>query len=91
MTVYPGFGGQKFINNQIKKIKRISEKIRKENLKIDLEVDGGVNPKNAKKIINAGANILVAGTACFTKGKKFYKKNISLLKNPLNARISLNF
>ena len=82
MSVYPGFGGQKFIKGQIKKIKKIREKIEKDNLKVDLEVDGGINTKNAKDIINAGANILVAGTACFNKGKKYYKKNINALRNP---------
>ena len=83
MSVYPGFGGQKFINNQLKKIKKIKKKIENEKLNIDIEVDGGINEKNAKKIIKAGANILVAGTACFKKGKKFYKKNIENLKNSL--------
>ena len=82
MSVYPGFGGQKFIKSQLKKIKKIREKIEKEKLNLDIEVDGGVNEKNAKKIISAGANILVAGTACFKGGKKFYKKNIINLKKP---------
>ena len=81
MSVYPGFGGQKFITDQIKKIKKIRKKIEKDNLNIDLEVDGGINAKNAKEIINAGANILVAGTACFDRGKKYYKKNIDALRN----------
>ena len=80
MSVYPGFGGQKFINSQLKKIERINKKIEKEKLTIDLEVDGGVNFNNAKKIINAGANVLVAGTSCFKGGKRFYKKNILSLK-----------
>ena len=83
MSVYPGFGGQKFIKSQLKKIKKIKEKIKKEKLNIDIEVDGGINEKNAKKIIEAGADILVAGTACFKKGKKFYKKNIQNLRNPI--------
>ena len=82
MTVYPGFGGQKFIKSQIKKIKKIKKIIDDKNLKIDLEVDGGINSKNAKKVITAGANILVAGTACFSKGKKYYSKNIKSLRNP---------
>jgi len=81
MSVYPGFGGQKFIKSQITKIKKIRKKIEKDNLNIDLEVDGGINAKNAKEIINAGANILVAGTACFDRGKKYYKKNIEALRN----------
>ena len=81
MSVYPGFGGQKFIKSQITKIKKIRKKIEKDNLNIDLEVDGGINANNAKEIINAGANILVAGTACFDRGKKYYKKNIEALRN----------
>ena len=81
MSVYPGFGGQKFIKSQKTKIKKIRKKIEKDNLNIDLEVDGGINAKNAKEIINAGANILVAGTACFDRGKKYYKKNIDALRN----------
>ena len=83
MSVYPGFGGQKFMKSQIKKIEKINEKIKKEKLNIDIEVDGGVNEKNVKKIINAGANIIVAGTSCFKKGKKFYKKNIQNLRNSI--------
>ena len=80
MSVYPGFGGQKFMKSQLKKIEKINEKIKKEKLNIDIEVDGGINMSNAKKIMQAGANILVAGTACFKGGKKFYKKNILNLK-----------
>ena len=80
MTVYPGFGGQKFMKSQIKKIEKIHQKIKKEKLNIDLEVDGGINIKNAKEVLQAGANVLVAGTACFKGGKKFYRKNISDLR-----------
>ena len=80
MSVYPGFGGQKFMKSQIKKIKKINKKIKKEKLNIDIEVDGGINVSNAKKVLQAGANILVAGTACFKGGKKFYKKNIVNLR-----------
>ena len=47
---------------------------------IDIEVDGGINVSNAKKVLQAGANILVVGTACFKGGKKFYKKNIVNLR-----------
>jgi len=82
MSVYPGFGGQKFIKSQLKKIKNIRNYIESKNLKIDLEVDGGVNSKNSKNIINAGANVLVAGTACFYKGNKYYSKNIKKIKYP---------
>ena len=80
MSVYPGFGGQKFMKSQIKKIKKINKKIKKEKLNIDIEVDGGINVSNAKKVLQAGANILVAGTACFKGGNKFYKNNIMNLR-----------
>jgi ribulose-phosphate 3-epimerase len=65
MTVNPGFGGQKFISSQLKKIENISNKIAKLNKKIDLEVDGGINQENAKQVINCGANVLVAGSFIF--------------------------
>ncbi len=65
MTVNPGFGGQKFISSQLKKIENISNKIAKLNKKIDLEVDGGINQENAKRVINCGANVLVAGSFIF--------------------------
>lgn len=76
MTVEPGFGGQKFMDNQLQKIKKIKELITDYN--IDLEVDGGINFVNAPEVIKAGANILVAGNAVFKD--KNYAKNISLLK-----------
>jgi ribulose-phosphate 3-epimerase len=68
------------MKSQIKKIEKIHEKIKKEKLNIDIEVDGGINISNTKKVIQAGANILVAGTACFKGGKKFYKKNLYSLR-----------
>ncbi|PPR35259.1 MAG: Ribulose-phosphate 3-epimerase [Alphaproteobacteria bacterium MarineAlpha6_Bin4] len=80
MSVYPGFGGQKFMNSQIKKIQNIYKKTQMEKLNIDIEVDGGIKSSNANKVIEAGANVLVAGTACFKGGKKFYKKNILSLR-----------
>ena len=73
MSVHPGFGGQSFIESSISKI----EYLRKKYPNIDIEVDGGVKLSNVKKIIDAGANIIVAGSAVFsgdnTKGnvKKF--------------------
>ena len=82
MTVNPGFGGQKFLESQLKKIKNIKSIIEDSNLKIDLEVDGGINKTNAKKVINAGANILVAGSSIFTPNSNDYSQNITELKNP---------
>lgn len=65
MSVNPGFGGQSFIPYSIDKIKELKEKIDRKGLSVDIQVDGGVKLTNAKEIIDAGANILVAGTAVF--------------------------
>ena len=65
MTVEPGFGGQSFMNDQIKKIKGISNYIRDNNLDVNVEIDGGVNYETGKLCIQAGANILVAGSFLF--------------------------
>lgn len=78
MTVNPGFGGQNFLSNQLKKIEKIRKMIDKINPEIDLEVDGGVTNENAKNIISAGANTLVAGSYIF---KNDYKTAIDSLKN----------
>ncbi|PIE85902.1 MAG: ribulose-phosphate 3-epimerase [Bacteroidia bacterium] len=66
MSVNPGFGGQKFIENSYSKIKKLKQLIAKTNAKTMIEVDGGVNSKNAKKLVSAGADILVAGNAVFS-------------------------
>ena len=80
MSVNPGFGGQKFMPEVLNKIKDL-KKIRKEkNLDFDIEVDGGINFDNNKLVIEAGANILVSGTAVFKNNKGNIKKNIDLLK-----------
>ena len=65
MTVEPGFGGQKFIENQITKINQLKEYISDNQLKINIEVDGGVNFETGKKCVDAGADILVAGSFLF--------------------------
>ena len=80
MLVNPGFGGQKTITSQIKKLEKIRSLIDKNGNKIELEVDGGVNKDNSKSLFNAGADILVAGNSIFKDGPEFYKKNISTLK-----------
>lgn len=83
MTVNPGFGGQKFLSSQLKKIENIRNKIIKSGKDIDLEVDGGINKDTAKLVINAGANVLVAGSAIFTEkasSHEIYQSNINLLK-----------
>tara|TARA_Y100001935_G_C17302502_1_gene510168 strand:- start:1121 stop:1780 length:660 start_codon:yes stop_codon:yes gene_type:complete len=65
MTVEPGFGGQTFMNDQIKKIEKVSNYISTNNLSIDVEVDGGINYDTGKLCVDAGANILVAGSFLF--------------------------
>jgi ribulose-phosphate 3-epimerase len=80
MTVNPGFGGQSFITSQLKKIEAAAERIVKSGRDIALEVDGGINQQTAKRVIAAGANVLVAGTAVFRGGPKCYASNISALR-----------
>lgn len=65
MTVNPGFGGQKLIPETIEKVREIRQMLDAQNLKADLEVDGGINLENAKTLLDAGANVLVAGSAVF--------------------------
>ena len=81
MSVFPGFGGQKFIPETIKKIKDLKEIKDKNNYSFDIEVDGGINFSNSKDVINAGANILVSGTAIFKENNGNIKKNIETLKS----------
>jgi len=80
MSVNPGFGGQSFIDTQLKKIERLRALIDSRNLNIDIEVDGGVNAKTAPSVIAAGANALVAGTAVFSGGPERYAENIAALR-----------
>lgn len=65
MTVNPGFGGQKFIPNMIEKIKKLKTMIYSRGLEVDIQVDGGIKLENYKSVVEAGANILVAGSAVF--------------------------
>lgn len=65
MSVNPGFGGQVFIPNSLDKIKSLRKMINSQGLNVDIEVDGGINSSNVSDVINAGANIIVAGTAIF--------------------------
>ncbi len=80
MSVYPGFGGQKFIPEAIKKIENLSNLKKNKNLNFDIEVDGGINFENNKIVIKAGANILVSGTTIFKENNGNIKKNIDFLK-----------
>ena len=81
MSVFPGFGGQKFIPETIKKIENLKEIKDKNNYSFDIEVDGGINFSNSKEVINAGANILVSGTTIFKENNGNIKKNIETLKS----------
>ena len=79
MSVNPGFGGQKFINSSIQKIKKIKELVK--NFNIDIEVDGGIDDKTATLVKNAGANILVSGSFIFSgENKSIYKERITSLR-----------
>ena len=80
MSVNPGFGGQKFIAGQLKKIEAIANRIAKESLDVLVEVDGGIDPETARQAVGAGANVLVAGTAAFRGGPTAYAANIRALR-----------
>lgn len=80
MSVNPGFGGQSFIPSQLEKIARIRSMIARSGRMIHLEVDGGVNVETARKCIEAGADVLVAGSATFKGGPDQYAANIAALK-----------
>lgn len=80
MTVNPGFGGQAFIDSQLAKIEAVAGRIRKSGREIALEVDGGITVKTAPKVVAAGADLLVAGTAVFGAPGGDYKAAIAALK-----------
>ena len=81
MTVNPGFGGQKFIESQLAKISNIAKMVAKSGRNIEIAVDGGINNENAKKVVNAGANVLIAGSYIFKS--QHYGKAIDSLRNCL--------
>ena len=78
MTVEPGFGGQSFLPDQIKKIESISNYIKENNLEVDIEIDGGINYETGKLCVDAGADILVAGSFLFKQD------NLTIAANKLN-------
>ena len=80
MSVNPGFGGQSFIASQLKKIEAVRKRIDATGRAIDLEVDGGIDLSNARCAIDAGADVLVAGTATFRGGPEAYADNIRGLR-----------
>jgi ribulose-phosphate 3-epimerase len=80
MSVNPGFGGQKFISSQLRKIEAVANRISKENLDVLVEVDGGIDAETAPLAVSAGANVLVAGSATFRGGPGQYAANIRTLR-----------
>jgi ribulose-phosphate 3-epimerase len=80
MSVNPGFGGQKFISDQLRKIEAIGSMIAGRRLDVHLEVDGGIDAETARLAIAAGADVLVAGTAAFKGGPSAYAENIKALR-----------
>ena len=81
MSVEPGFGGQKFMPEVLKKTKAVRDLINKKKLSVDVEIDGGINFENCSKAKEAGANILVSGSTVFKENKGDLKKNIEILRN----------
>jgi len=81
MSVEPGFGGQKFMPKVLEKTKAVRDLIDQKNLKIDIEIDGGINFENCSEAKKAGANILVSGSTIFKENKGDLKKNIEILRN----------
>ncbi len=80
MSVEPGFGGQKFMPEVLEKTKALKDIIDKKKLKVDIEIDGGINFENCALAKKAGANILVSGSTIFKENKGNLKKNIELLR-----------
>ena len=80
MSVNPGFGGQKLIKSTLKKSKKLKKEIVKKKLKVKIEMDGGINFKNAGLVRRSGVDIIVSGTTIFKENNGNYKKNIKLLK-----------
>ncbi|WP_041535169.1 ribulose-phosphate 3-epimerase [Parvularcula bermudensis] len=80
MSVNPGFGGQKFIDGQLARIERLRRMVDATGRDITIEVDGGITPETARRVLDAGATALVAGTAVFKDGPDSYRANIAALK-----------
>jgi ribulose-phosphate 3-epimerase len=80
MSVNPGFGGQSFIDSQLRKIEAARKRIDASGRAIALQVDGGINPETARRAVAAGATVLVAGTAVFQGGSSRYAANITALR-----------
>ena len=80
MSVNPGFGGQAFIASQLRKIEAVRKMIDKTGREVRLEVDGGINPETARQCVEAGADVLVAGSSSFAGGPARYAGNIAALR-----------
>ena len=80
MSVNPGFGGQKFIAETLKKVTTLKKEIDSKKLKVQIEIDGGINFENSKMAIRAGVDILVSGTTIFKENGGDLKKNIQILR-----------
>jgi ribulose-phosphate 3-epimerase len=80
MSVNPGFGGQKFMPEVLDKMKSLRKIVDQEKLKVDIEIDGGINFDNSKKAKDFGANILVSGSTVFKENGGNLQKNIQLLR-----------
>ena len=78
MTVNPGFGGKSFIESMLEKIKELKQLIDDKNLNVDIQVDGGIKPDNIQKVVEAGANIIVAGSAIFNSEN--IEETVSLMR-----------
>ena len=81
MSVEPGFSGQKFMPEVLAKVREIKKITEEKNIKIDIEIDGGINFENCKSATEAGANVLVSGSTIFKSNKGNLKKNIELLRS----------
>lgn len=82
MSVHPGFGGQKFIPESLEKIREIRQMIQEQELQVDIQVDGGIYLTNVRDVLDAGANIIVAGSACFKGDAKQNTKDfMEILKS----------
>jgi len=83
MSVNPGFGGQKFISSQLKKVEAIANRVAKAGLQVEVEVDGGIDAETARLAVSAGASVLVAGTAAFRGGPDNYAANLKALRGEI--------
>jgi ribulose-phosphate 3-epimerase len=80
MSVEPGFGGQKFMPEVLEKTRKIKELVNRKNLKIEIEIDGGINFENCSLAKEAGANVLVSGSTIFKENQGNLEKNIEILR-----------